>query len=485
MKKNMRTLILTAAVLVVVAVGVLVVLMLPENADPEPSPLEVRIVECESSDITRIAVQPKGHAYYEISISKNLDGETQVNVVPSTEGFQYSSSSTGFFLSVISQLKSMAVVTDSATEDQLERWGFQDPTSTVKVTLADGTEFTLLVGNATATADGYYLKRGDDGTVYVVTTSYGEKLASKEWDLRDMAYFSYDTEELELADAVQDASLYRDGELVFTVHSRTLEEFQQVGSGAATYEMRLADGQVYETNSSLAESVFLEPLVKAMTFTGILGDGLKDLEGTYGITDTSPKIQLTDPQGNHYEIIFGKKDEQDNTYAYRPDTKTMYYVSSSTDLSFLEVERRDILSSIVWFNQVTKVESLEVRSGGETHKLTYTQGEDEDGNPTVTAASFDGKDVSATDGKRFFSRVISLFAAGEIPEGSTLGAAEYTFTMTYLDGTTSTLELRPMNARQYAMVVDGKSSFYTNIKDVEFMAEGLEYLKKGEEVPLE
>ncbi len=480
-KKNLMPLLITGGVLLVAVIAVLIVLSIPVEETPEPEPLEVQFINEDTDGVKRLAVTPRNSPYYEITVTKPIDGsEAVLNVVPGVEGFSYDHSSLTFFLSIFSGLKSTAVVVDEATEAQLETWGLSNPLARIAGTYENGDTVTLLVGDPTATADGYYAMLEGEKKVYIISTGFGEKLTSDEWDLRDMAYLPYDANEDSPYDLVKEVSLYRDGEKVFDLHYRTQEELDAIGPGASIYALLMPES--YETNANLVETQLLGPMLTALTFSGIVGDDVGDLS-SYGITDTSAKLEVTDQEGGTYTVLYGTPQEDGNTYAFRPDTGTLY--TTSADLSFLQLKPMDLISDILWLHAVSKVDSVDFTIRGERHKLTMKHGVNEDGDSTVEDAVYDGKSIGSSNGRRLYGRILSLFAVGEIPEGRTWSEAEFSYTLNFLDGTSSTLELCPLNDRQFAMVLDGQASFYIGIRDIEYMLEALEYVEAGEEIPME
>lgn len=58
------------------------------------------------------------------------------------------------------------VLTDTT---QLGQYGLANPAATAIVTKKDGTRVELRIGDQTALADGYYLRLGDDGPIYLVS----------------------------------------------------------------------------------------------------------------------------------------------------------------------------------------------------------------------------------------------------------------------------------------------------------------------------
>ena len=79
----------------------------------------------------------------------------------------------------LTNLQATKKVADAPTD--LAQYGLDSPSLTVSTTLADGTAFPLLLGGRSPTEAGTYVKKGDDPTVYLISSQLGtdlEKLIS-------------------------------------------------------------------------------------------------------------------------------------------------------------------------------------------------------------------------------------------------------------------------------------------------------------------
>ena len=72
----------------------------------------------------------------------------------------------------------MRLIIQNATSAQLQQYGFNTPTMTLKLTLDDGTLYNVLVGDSNPNAAATYVKLTDNSDVYTVDISWYNVLAA-------------------------------------------------------------------------------------------------------------------------------------------------------------------------------------------------------------------------------------------------------------------------------------------------------------------
>ena len=72
----------------------------------------------------------------------------------------------------------MKLILQNATQAQLTQYGFNTPTMTLKLTLADDTVYNVLVGDSNPNAAATYVKLADNNDVYTVDISWYNVLAA-------------------------------------------------------------------------------------------------------------------------------------------------------------------------------------------------------------------------------------------------------------------------------------------------------------------
>ena len=72
----------------------------------------------------------------------------------------------------------MRLIIQNATTAELQQYGFNTPTMTLKLTLTDGTVYNVLVGDSNPNAAATYVKLADNNDVYTVDISWYNVLAA-------------------------------------------------------------------------------------------------------------------------------------------------------------------------------------------------------------------------------------------------------------------------------------------------------------------
>jgi hypothetical protein len=207
----------------------------------------------------------------------------------------------------------------------------------------------------------------------------------------------------------------------------------------------------------------------------VVEDNPSDLS-KYGL-DKPAKIEFTGTDGTQCTLLIGSENEDGARYIMKDGINSV--MLSDSDFSFLDVSKIDIISSFTWIYNIDDVVKAEYNLDGEKHVLDI----DSDSANKKFVVSLDGGEVSEDNARRLYQRSISIFIAGEIPEGTTWGSPKYTITFTFRSGGSRTMELCPINDRQYAVVFDSKAEFYVNVKDIENLVKGFEINAAGDEIP--
>ncbi|MFN8535645.1 MAG: DUF4340 domain-containing protein [Dehalococcoidia bacterium] len=157
---------LTGVLLVVLAVlGAYVFLVevnKPEPAPPgvTPVPTPVAIVDGTPDQLSGIEIRTaEGRAV----LSLPAGGSWQLTEPAAGEADQVR------LLSLVGRLLPLTANRVIADTSQLGQYGLQNPNSTLVLNKYDGSRTELRIGDQTALADGYYVRVGNDGPVYIVS----------------------------------------------------------------------------------------------------------------------------------------------------------------------------------------------------------------------------------------------------------------------------------------------------------------------------
>jgi hypothetical protein len=130
--------------------------------------------------------------------------------------------------------------------------------------------------------------------------------------------------------------------------------------------------------------------------------------------------------------------------------------------------------------------SIDYELDGVTHSLQMehyvtqnANGNDTDG----INATLDGQEILETNARRLFVRTLNFRAIGDASTDDVEGIEPLgTVTITMLDGTSNTMELYPLNDRQYAVSIDGVIQSYCYKKNYNTLVEAIDLVLSGEEL---
>lgn len=165
MSTRTKNLIIGGGVLLLLTV-ILVVLILTGNSNQDTlsssnsSGLEIELINKPIDDVIKVNIENDLDSY---EINKNEDNEWYVS---SLNGFPQLSSTYTEVIEKSSVVSALRIVENASSD--LSRYGLSDPQSIISTSFSDNTTFTLMIGNIVSDKTGYYAKRDDNDTIYII-----------------------------------------------------------------------------------------------------------------------------------------------------------------------------------------------------------------------------------------------------------------------------------------------------------------------------
>lgn len=476
MRNFKKTLILSAAGLILIGAAVAALTLIPpkeEEPEATPTPSEQprgALVDESTQTVKSVTFTPAEGKSFTIVIT---DGAH--DMLEKTDVFSYSEvylASTADF--AFSQPNAL-IITENATADQLSDFGFDKPQLRWRVDRTDGTYAEFELGGMNATQDSYYAREAGGGTVCAISASAGRAMLKKEHEYYELklirTYVDEDYQQLSLADTMTYLRLEKaDGEAL-EFQKRTDEELEGAGIGVSSF-MMLSPYSVEANDYQVGELL----AAKIQTISPSKTLGSIDDPAKYGL-DRPARLEIRDQEGWSTVFLIGGVD---------PDTSGRYltvegsrYVLLDTigDYSFLNVNPLSLRSSLVWLVDIKTVSEVTYYLDGVTRVLKLDITEE------TEYAELDGTEIIAINGKRLYTRTLELMIDG-VDETSPPGPVQYEIIMKLRDGGQRTMRLYRLNDRQYKIELDGKiEPFYVGIARINKLLEGFDIVDSGGEIP--
>ncbi len=499
--KSLKPILICAAIIVVVALALVIFTLLVPDKTPveEPEDAEspiistsgetVYIIDRNYEDLTAMEFLPAEGEGFRVDVSLAEDGSYHYEVTPATEYFTYDNSLFRSLLYTVSRVSAKGIVEENAAD--LEAYGLAEPWYTVRCSYSDGTTTELYFGKQTVVDQNYYCKTADSNNVYIIGSYSVQLMTREELQYRDANLFpTYENE-----DIYEKINWIRLGKRDGT----TIEVFRDYDG---TNEYNVISSQYVMTSpyqGSVNDDVFKKQVmdvVAPIKKVEILFDITQSQFAEYGF-DTPARLEMTDVNGEFLDLLIGDTCENEMyTYAMINGTYTVLIIESAT-VTWTEVLPIELFIRVGWIYNITEVESLKFEFNTErfsnlfdeleeSYEIHMTHGErtNDAGNTIKTIdATINGEALDETNCRRLFVRMLNMRIIDFIPEGSDLSAEpDVTFTINLSDGTTSVMELIPINDRDYAMVIDGKAEFFIYQKNINAVINGLKENAMGYEI---
>ena len=476
MSKQLRGVLIAAAVLVAAAVTYAVLLSTlgkgttEETASgltssdassdtPSGTPSDdnvLRLYEYDSDSFVSAEITPLSGKSYRVE----RDGDTYF--VPGLEAFSCYKSNIKLCADRLCAYPYSTLVTEHVTETEKETYGFLDPTGKAAVTLSDGTAFTLLVG--ARTDDGlYYVMREGNGTVVLASTGITSYFLRGEVSFLQSNFFSC-------------AEDRRNGVDNFVLTDRDAKYPVMIqktdGDRASALALSTTYSLIYPASMSV-DSEKLDEGLKALSH--FAGEGAIEIvsESTdlsvYGLDDPRFTLSFTyqkpladddiseinpNPIETH-RFLISDTDETGLCYVLSEDGRVVHYFTAGA-YPFMAWTLENMAGTTFLSPMIKTLDRMTLRYGGRDFAFLFTEG---DG--SISAVNYEGRQLDVDNFKKFYQVVLGT---GWIGMGEKAEGAEPYLTVTFdyhddLQKENDVMTFYPYSLRQYAVEINGKGGF--------------------------
>lgn len=460
-----------SAVVVLALVYVGVRVLFPEEEPEEPVDEGGQydyLVRYDSQDIAAFQFEFADGYEYEVKLSRSLADTgytvTSYTVTGKTE-YEYDSTAFGSLLSAASSISSATTAVE-APED-LSAYGLEQPAVRVTYTDLEGAQTVLLVGNQAPVGTGYYAMLEGGDKVYVIGSHNASYLLNKDMYYRQLSVTSY-TDVLSEIDSVKIAQ----GGNELYVRRQTAEEREEKGIFATEF-------QIKEPVDTACNSVYLERYIfgylTELKALSVVEDRPEDFS-KYGLSaeDDPVMVEIVNADGTSKKLYLGDVTEDGLMYV-RISGITSVYTFDKSAFTFIDTKYNDLMDVALWTYMIDTVDSVEMVLNGESHLLEF-----EDVTNDSLTATLDGEEISETNGRMLYTRILQIYSYDVLAEDAVPGDIVYSFKINFTDGTNATLEFAKVSERTFAVIRNGQElGIYSRISDFQSIIEGIEDIKTG------
>ncbi len=318
--KSQQLAIIVSGVIAVTAIALYLLVVAPsikranEKTDEPPTLLSGEVLGTNNSILLYSPVEKDGISRIEVSNEKGgygfyYNGIYKDFYVVDNPSAPYDQTQFSYLTAAVGQ----AYVSERLLDDcnDMTEYGLDESQNPASYTLTTkkGEVHTVYIGNKTASGSGYYARHADRNAVYILGGNIGKTVfCSLEEMITPILTLPMQQNDYFM---IKKFTLMRGTEIALQV--TYLDEAEQKAAASTTAYKMLAPGN-YAVNSTN----YLTALETMMSFTGsatlAYAPTDEQLE-EYGITETAFSIHYT-YQGIDQSVVFSKKNENGNYYAY-------------------------------------------------------------------------------------------------------------------------------------------------------------------------
>lgn len=389
--------------------------------------------------------------------------------------------------------------TASTSEDvDLSLYGLNEPRAEITTTYADGSEFTILLGNDAPSDKGVYGKTPDSNNVYVFNHNSADPF------LEDFTY-------LMKTDIAPDYEGYAYGYFkAMTVSGTDIGTDKPIVIGpnkdaenAEADDAISSIGQfsMLSHNNVIANFEYIADMLNTIFPTTaeevIAVNPTKQQLADYGLDNPRIRVDLEycDDDDNELTLTMAAgKSENGYVYITNEKSNVIYKIKEPTsDMSWTSITYLKIQNKLFLFPMLKSLDYIELTENGTTYKfdITATETTNDDGQTiTNVSTTYDGKELDSDLFSDFFQVLIGmrkdrLTTAESTPSGTPEIEIKYHYTDT--SKADDVIAFYPANDsdRHYHVAVNGVTEFDTLSYYIEKLKNDIQNLLNGNDINTE
>lgn len=369
-------------------------------------------------------------------------------------------------------------------------YGLDNPALTIALATKEGSQVTLMLGDESTAADGYYAYTSLSDTVYIFTNS---------------VFTSYDYTEKELIEIEDTPSITADYVTHLSVKSKdgsqdfeaVYDEENAVSKDIYSWDIKkpfkeTVAGDIYVLSELFNKYTALE-YGECEDYTGRKDKkyGLKkpswviDVDYYTVQQDVNAKDGDVEAEEIHipytYQLLVGEKDSTGEYYYVRPsDSKRIYRMDASMVEGMVQIDAMGCIYANLYIGTVYSLKEIDMDVKGKSYhmELTRTEGKAGTGEgtegetETVFSASINGREVDEEAFRKAYAAAGTLSYDGVIDEGVKADDTPYCTVTMHEEKRDVTISFLPYDKKSYRVNVDGTQLFLTDKAEADSFIKG-------------
>lgn len=493
--KSYKTLIIAlAAIVVVIGLYFLLVKVFPAESDTAEAEASetvsttaetVYVINEDYETVTGYEMLYGDGSTFKVDVIPPVgeDSNSTFEVTPKSDKFNYDSSKLRSMLYTVSAISAKEIIAENA--DDLSLYGLDKPLFTLVIDFEGGREVKLYIGAETVVDGNYYCMTNESKTVYMVGPYLISLLERSELEYRDVTFFPTYTDDDIYTNINWFRLTQRDGTVI---EIETDDTYRKAATDAPSSYYVMSQPVLASGNSDTIQSEILDVAAPVYAI-GVVCDITDAQYAEYGF-DNPAKLEMKDAEGNSFSLLIGSKCEnQEYTYVMLEGTG-MVMTAETSCFTWQDIDYTEFMIRTAWYYNIENVSTVDYYIGDTEHDtltVAFTEETDDEGETktVISKATLNGTEISDTNARRLYTRTLNFRVVSDIPEGTELGEPEIKLVITLLSGEKKTLELIPINDRQYAARVNGEAKFYVYLKNVTKLKENIASVLEGDELEMD
>ena len=334
-----------------------------------------------------------------------------------------------------------------AKDKPLSSYGLDNPRAIYKITFADKTTKTFLLGKEDPVTGLYYFKDADYPAVYIIYPSKGEYIYKKADEYKNSNILNVNMETL--------------SRISVTTQKSTLELVRTVKDDAVQWQMKNPMNREAD-NTKVNEKIL--SVLSYISVSKFVDEGSTEYAAS-GVNNPKATVIVADDSGNRQTLYVGNSVD---SLRYIK-TNGRVYLINETSLSFIETDPFIFINKYISLEKIDDINKIEVLAKDKTYTATI---EGKDDNYTYR---LNGAEVMETTFKREVYQKLIGMIADEFAVRPVYREPDCTVTFYRKDGTVNKIQYCPYDDRNYAVYnSNGTCEFIIRRKNVDDMLSSLE-----------